>query len=116
MNRRLLFLYWWTALLIGCEHDRNLKETLSDTDVLGKWTMTGESLLQYRLDKFSPDPSHLYTLTFRADGTCSFASILNNGYGGTYLVADGTWQLEHDTHGADCRAARNAISIELAPK
>ncbi len=117
MNRGFLFLLFAIAFLAGCGlPDRNLKETLSDADVVGTWKLTEDSLGLLTRDKFQSAPSHLNTITFRPDGTCTFASVSDEFQGGTYTVVDGTWRLEHDTNGDSNVRKRNAIRMELHPK
>jgi hypothetical protein len=117
MNRSLLVFFLVGTLLTGCGlRDRNLKETLSEKDVVGTWKLTQDSLRLLTRDKFQSDPSHLYTITFRTDGTCTFASVSVDFQGGNYTVVDGTWRLEHDTTGDSNVRKRNAIRMELHPK
>lgn len=117
MNRGILLLFSCVTLLGGCGlPDRNLKEALSDKDVIGTWKLTEDSLRLLTRDKFQTDPSHLYTITFRPDGTCTFASVAVEFQGGSYTVVDGTWRLEHDTNGDSNVRKRNAIRMELHPK
>jgi hypothetical protein len=106
-----------TTLLAGCGlSDRNLKETLSEKDIIGTWKLTEQSLRLLTRDKFRPNPSHSYTITFRSDGTCTFASVKDNFNDGKYLVSEGTWQLEHDTMGGSTNRKRNALRMRLHPK
>lgn len=117
MNRGLLLVLLVGALLTSCGlPNRNLNETLSEKDVIGTWKLTQDSLRLLTRDKFRSDPSHLYTITFRLDGTCTFASVSDEFQGGTYTVVDGTWRLEHDTTGDSNLRKRNAIQMKLRPK
>ena len=106
-------------LLAGCPHplwlpDRNLKENLSDADVVGEWRLTAESLELLKRDGFKPADAHRYLITLLKDGTCTFQTVLDRmPEPAVYHEATGKWKLAPATD-RDAKAKRkNALSLEL---
>jgi hypothetical protein len=110
-------LFCGIVLFLGCHPiylpDRNLREYVKDTDVVGQWTLTADSLKLLARDGFKMEDTHRYQIAFLGDGTCEFQSVLDSDRGGSYLSARGTWKLEHDTHGDSNEFKKNALRIEL---
>ena len=106
------------ALLPGCgtyfPPDRNVKEILSETDVVGRWKMTSNSLRLFTRDGFRSEPAHAYTITFNDDGTCKYQSACEFGGKRRYISASGAWKLQHDTTGDSNESAKNVIRLELS--
>ena len=106
-------------LLTGCPRplwlpDRNLKEYLSEQDVVGQWRLTAESLDLLTHDGFKPADSHRYLIALLADGTCRFQTVMPEiGRSAIYQELTGKWKLEHDeTNGANTKI-KNTLSLEL---
>ena len=105
--------------LTGCGRltplpDRNLKRKVADTDVVGTWKLTSQSLGQLTRDGYIVDPSHALSITFHADGTLEFASVMDGISGwGTYVEGLGNWALEHDTSGDSNIEKMNALRLDI---
>ena len=111
---RRFFLALLLGLLSGCGMpDRDVEERLTQPDVVGTWKLTAESLQLLQRDKFQTAPEHLYTIAFRLDGTCTFASVDNDFYNNHYEVVEGTWRVEHNTRGDSNVTKRNALCLDL---
>lgn len=99
--------------LTGCgayfAPDRNVKEKLADKDVIGAWSMSTNSLALLVRDGFRAAPTNRYTITFLANGTCSFQSVASFAGQHRYVPVNGTWKLEHDTQGKKV----NTLRLEL---
>ena len=103
--------------LTGCgayfAPDRNAKEALADKDVIGTWSMSTNSLALLVRDGFRPAATNRYSITFSADGTCSFQSVESFASQHRYVSVSGTWKLEHDTQGSSNIKKVNALRLEL---
>jgi hypothetical protein len=112
-----LILSLFCVAFVGCGRyfapDRNVKETLVEKDVIGKWRLkTSSSQLLVR-DGFRSDPTNRCTIMFNADGTCFFHSVESFGGTNRYFSGGGTWRLEHDTQGDSNIKKKNAVRLEL---
>ena len=105
------------ALTTGCGRyfapDRNVRDTLADSDVVGTWNMTTNSLALLTRDGFRSDPAHTYTITLRKDGTCLFQSVEEFAHKGTYISASGVWKLGHDIKRGENAKVKNLLQMEL---
>jgi hypothetical protein len=105
------------VLITGCGSyfapDRNVKETLSEKDVVGSWKMSAESLVPLVRDGFRSASTNEYRIVFNPDGTCVFQSVFSFTRQHRYLAAKGSWRLEHDTTGNSNIKKKNALRIEL---
>ncbi|MEM6855227.1 MAG: hypothetical protein AAF593_12540 [Planctomycetota bacterium] len=103
------------TLPLGCCFplpDRHLERVVTDSEVVGVWRLTEESLELLTRDGFVP-ASNSYTLTFHADGSLQFDSIIDEFRGGTYRSSQGTWRLAHNTMGDSNVEKTNVIEIQL---
>ena len=91
-----------------CPPNRHIRDRVDDSAVVGTWHLTEESLRNLERDGFRRDPSHLYTITFKADHTCQFASF--SQYVDTYIAAPCAWRLEHDVNDG---SRPNQLQIEI---
>ena len=118
--RRCLWCGWLVALclwLSGCcllfgLPDRQTQRQVDVAEVVGVWKLTDDTLAILQRDGFVVDPSHAYTLTFEADGTLHFASVLDDFRSGVYREVTGTWQLRHDTS-TGIGMMRNVLELSL---
>lgn len=96
--------------------DRSLKQYVSEKDVIGEWELTPASLALLVRDGFKPPAKQNNRITFRADGTCDFHSILeslgNDAHCGVEVT--GKWALEKDTMTDSNVPKKNTIRMELA--
>jgi hypothetical protein len=65
------------AICSGCPHpiwlpDRNLKSEVVRGDVIGKWTLTTNSLGLLARDGFDAGAHSIYMIDFRASGTVDY--------------------------------------------
>jgi hypothetical protein len=115
--RPLLIILLFSAMTTGCGRyfapDRNVKETLTDGDVIGTWKMTTNSLALLTRDGFRSDPAQTYTITFRKNGTCLFQSVEEFAQKGTYVSASGVWKLGHDIKPGGNAKVKNLLQMEL---
>lgn len=116
------YLTWavFAALLLGCgcgscvpAPSRHLTRQVQASEVIGLWQLRSNSLSLLIRDGFVSDPSHAYTIEFRADGTFTFKSVVDDFQSGIYLEADGAWSLEHGTHGNSNIKKANALRFEI---
>jgi hypothetical protein len=90
--------------------DRNIKDRLEESAVIGRWSLTDRSLALLKRDGFQPDPSRPYTVAIKPDHTCLFSSVLTASY---RVVAPCTWLLEHDTRGDSNVQKANSLRLDL---
>lgn len=112
---------WRSALLLlsvvvsgcgsYCAPDRNIRDRIDESALLGTWRLTDQSLKVLAEDTFRRDPSHRYTITFHANRTCAFASVAQF-LDISYLDTPCTWRLEHDVEGSS-RPQANLVRIDL---
>ena len=112
------FLILVMILCAGCPRplflpDRNLKDYVRETDVIGAWNLQQESLDLLIRDGFATNASHQYHIQFLTNGICVFQSVADKSIGGEYYDVQGTWKLEHDTTGGSNFGKKNAIRLEL---
>jgi len=93
--------------------DRNVKEALAESDVIGRWKMTTNSLSLLTREGFRSEPAHSYTIQLHKDGTCLFQSVEAFATKGTYISASGIWKLGHDIKRGDNARVKNVIQMEL---
>src|SRR4051812_6583208 len=55
--------------------DRNLKEPLTQKDVIGTWKISTNSLALLVRSGFQAAPTNQYTIAMNPDNTCSFQSV-----------------------------------------
>ena len=105
-------LFW-----VGCasyfDPDRNTKRTVSESEVVGTWTLTADTLAMLHRQGIVSDTAHPYTITLENDGTLHFASILAEIHGNRRIESAGTWILEHDTEGDSNIHKANALSMDI---
>jgi hypothetical protein len=92
-----------------CAPNRNIRDRIGESSVVGTWRLTEESLRNLAQDGFRRESSHRYTITFRADHTCELASVVVFTES-AYIVAPCTWRLEHDV---DDGSTANRLQIEV---
>lgn len=103
-------------LLIGCCFplpDRNLTRTVAETEIVGVWRLTDESLELLQRDGFVADPDIDYTLALHADGVLQFDSVIDDFRSGTYQTIGGTWRLDHNSEGDSNIEKPNVLEMEL---
>lgn len=114
---RYLAVYLLCVLITGCGSyfapDRNVKELLSENDVVGSWKLSAESLVPLVRDGFRSESTNECRIVFNPDGTCVFQSVFSFTRQHRYLAAKGFWRLEHDTTGNSNIKKKNALSLEL---
>src|SRR5712692_553089 len=115
--RSLLTILALCALVNGCGNhfapDRNVKQALTDSDVIGRWKMTAKSFSLLTRDGFRSEPTHTYTIAFHKDGTCVFQSVEEFARKGTYISASGVWKLEHDVKRGENAREKNVVQMEF---
>lgn len=115
--RPLLTALLLSALMTGCGRyfapDRNVKEVLAESDVIGTWRMTTNSLALLTRDGLHSNPAHSYTITFQKDGSCSFRSVEEFAHKGTYVSASGVWKLGHEVKRGENAKVKNLLQMEL---
>jgi hypothetical protein len=94
-----------------CAPNRNIRDRVAETVVVGTWQLTDESLRNLARDGFRRDPSHRYTITVNANHTCDFASVVQFADIG-YIKTPCTWRLEHDVEGSSGRQA-NVLRADI---
>lgn len=102
--------------LAGCHAplpDRSLKQYVGETDVIGVWELTSDSMKLLARDGYNGPSNQTHHISFLADGTCEFQTVLDGFKGGTHYNAKGKWVLEKDTMGDSNVKVRNAIRMEL---
>ena len=105
------------AILFGCDRslpDRSLKEYVSETDVVGKWKLTPESLALLTQFGFKEKPEHKYSIVFHPDGTCEYHTVVGYFEDIAYYEVAGSWELEKDTMGNSNYIKKNALRIEIS--
>lgn len=93
--------------------NRNLKRTVNETEIIGTWKLTPQSLALLQRDGFVTDPDHAYTITFNLDGSMMFASVVKDMQNGQYTQAAGQWTLEHDTNDNSNIHKTNALRFDI---
>jgi hypothetical protein len=94
--------------------DRNIRDQVPESAVVGTWRLTEESVQLAIHEGFRRAPEHRYTVTFRADHTCEFASIhTDNLFNYIYEVVPCTWKLKHDTPGLVDGRKANELMLTL---
>jgi hypothetical protein len=88
------------ALLVSgcgsyCTPNRHVRDRLDESVLLGTWRLTEESLKLAVKEGLRRDASQRYTITFNADHTCGWDSVLEFD-GIEYEKAPCSWKLEHD--------------------
>ena len=58
-----------------CPPNRHIGDRVSESAVVGEWRLTEDSLRNLTRDGFRREGAHRYTITFKADHTCEFASV-----------------------------------------
>ena len=105
------------ALVSGCGRyfapDRNVKETLSDNDVVGRWKITKTSLDLLARDGFKSESNQTYTISFNKDGTCAFQTVELFSEKPNYISTNGTWKLEHDIKRYEHKPTKNELKFEF---
>lgn len=114
---RLLFVLLCCIILGGCGNyfapDRNVKRKVTESEIIGTWRMTPDSLTLLKRDGFRSEPAHAYTITLNADGTFRFASVVDGFHGLRYVDVKGTYVLEHDTNGNSNIHKKNVLKIMI---
>ncbi len=82
------------CLVCGC--DRHTDKKVTNPEVVGTWPMTSKSLAMLKRDGYKPGANETYTITFAADGSLTFASVLPEFQGGNFITTSGKWTLKHD--------------------
>lgn len=105
-------------LCTGCPRplwlpDRNLKEYVTEQDVVGIWSLQPESLALLTRDEFKTNSTYQYNIRFFEDGSCSFHSVIAEFQGGDYCDVKGTWELKHDITGDSNVEKKNTVRIDL---
>lgn len=110
----------WVLLLLAamsaacgsyCAPNRNIRDRVDDLAVVGSWRLTEESLRNLVRDGFRRETSHAYTITFRANHTCEFASAVQF-LDSAYRESPCTWRLDYDAEGSSGRQA-NLLSLDI---
>ena len=106
------------GLCVGCPHpvlspDRNLKEYIQESDIVGEWFLQPASLALLARDGFETNAAYRYNIQFMTNGGCVFQSVVTAFKGGAYFDIAGIWRLEHDTTGGSDIKVKNAIRLEL---
>lgn len=73
--------------------------------------MAPESLLLLKQDGYTPAAGETYTITFAADGSLTFASVLTDYKSGKYADEHGKWCLEHDVSIDNDTKRANALKV-----
>ena len=107
-----IFLICMVGWISGCINS-DLKKGLNESDVVGVWKMSADSLKLLTREGFQPEASYKYTLTLKPDGKCHFASANVGITEGIYMIADGEWKLEHVTTGDSKFLKKNVLNIAL---
>jgi hypothetical protein len=119
MASRLLTSAMWGVLVLGvaaCRGcilpDRNLGRRVADSEIVGTWTMTPESLALLERDGFRRAPGQTFTMTFAGDGAAEFASVdeLDQKH---YVHLLGTWELLHDSSRGTSTRRTNELVLSL---
>jgi hypothetical protein len=98
----------------GCDGgDRHMTRKVATSEIVGTWKMTAASLQLLKRDGYVPSPGETQTITFNADGSLAFASVLDDFKAGTYNTCSGMWKLNHDKTIDNETVRANAINIEL---
>ena len=97
-----------------CAPIRDIRDRVDDSVVVGAWRLTDESLRNLERDGFRRDPSHRYTITFNADHSCAFASVIQFD-GVEYDEAPCTWSLAHDVE-LSYGSVANLLRFEISRK
>ena len=104
-----------TALLLGCGRyfapDINLSRFLKESDVIGTWILTSNTLILAKKDGYVPLPESLHQITIGSNGVCQFSSIVEFGERVQYVEGDGQWQINHDTEGR-----KNRLQLRISTK
>ena len=104
-----------SVLIGGCGRyfapDRNIRDRVDESTVLGTWRLTPRSLKLLERDGFRRDPSHEYRVTFNPDHSCVFASVFDDPGAKEYAAMPCTWSLEHDTTGDSNVPKVNALRL-----
>ena len=93
--------------------NRNLKEWVSESKLIGVWELTPKSLKLIEKGGYSPPPGALHTIKLKPDGLLEFRSALDWWDTARYVHQDGKWYLEHNTTGSDNVEKKNALRLEL---
>ena len=118
MRYRIPVLILLTAFCTGCPRplwlpNRNLKSRVEQTDIVGKWILTTNSIGLLKRDGFKVNEHSVYTIDFRTDGTLVYQSVLAGFNTGTYQNVQGMWTLQHDTKIQSNTRSKNAIDMTL---
>lgn len=90
----------------------NLDRYATEKDIVGTWQLLPSTLQFAARDGYKAE-APVHEIEFRADGSCVYRSITEFGQKATYLNAQGTWKLEHDTEGKGERKRKNEIKLML---
>ena len=101
------------VVVAGCHGpDRHMRRKVEPSELVGTWKMTAASLRLLQRDGYVASPGETQTITFKADGSLAFASVLDQFEGGTLTTCNGTWRLDHDKTINNLRRA-NVVDVEL---
>ena len=75
--------------------------------------MTEASLKLLQRDGYTPSADQPLTITFAADGSLAFASVLEHAEGDACVQHGGKWHLRYDTEAKNVVPKANTIELEM---
>jgi hypothetical protein len=105
----------FAATLGACGADLDVKEPVTDREVMGLWVVSLDTLEILRRDGLVPSPMNPLYVNLHPNGSCGYFSVeLVEGKPKSFLYSC-TWQLRHDEKIGANAPTKNSILL-LLPK
>lgn len=110
---RLALIVGFAGTLLACGPKRDVKDEVTDRDVLGVWILSIDTIEELREKGFEPQPQFDPYVSFSPHGSCTLLTVEATEGAPRLRMYDGTWKLLHDAAGSDGKKRKNLMEMRL---